>query len=103
MFSLDGKKVVENVTLETIKASDGKSITLNACVHKVRQMSGFAFIMLRTGRYVFQSVYSPDTCKDSIDDIKEGCYVNIRGLVREDKRANYGIEILLEKITLLTK
>ncbi|OJU12659.1 MAG: aspartate--tRNA(Asn) ligase [Clostridiales bacterium 43-6] len=103
MFNLNGENLTLAVCLEEIKSSVGSSVTLNACVHKVRQMSGFAFVILRTGRYVFQSVYSADTCTDSIENVKEGCYVTVTGKVKEDKRANYGIEILLQTITVLSK
>lgn len=81
----------------------GQTVELCACVHKVRQMSGFAFVVLRTGRYIVQSVYSPDSCPDSMEGIREGCYVRVSGEVKPDERANHGFELLLSSIALLSQ
>ncbi len=99
MQTADGRDLIPFVTPEALKQSG--SAAFSACVHKVRQMSGFAFVLLRTGRYVFQAVYTPDVCASTIDDVREGCYVEIKGTVKEDERANYGIEITLTDISVL--
>lgn len=80
-----------------------KEIEIDACVHKVRNMSGFAFVILRTGRYLIQSVYSPDTCKDSFEGVREGTYLRVKGIVKADERGPLGFEILLTSITILSK
>ena len=33
----------------------GKDITLSCCVYKIRNMSEFSFIVVRTGRYLIQT------------------------------------------------
>ena len=48
-------------------------------------MSEFSFIVVRTGRYLIQTIYSPENCKDSIDGLKEGYFVNITGTVTENE------------------
>ena len=103
MQTADGASLLKTVTLDDMEKAVGGSITFCACVHKVRSMKNFAFVLLRTGRYVFQSVYSEDTCKGSLDDISEGVYVKITGSVKEDKRANYGYEITLEDFEVLSR
>lgn len=35
-------------------------------------MSEFSFIVVRTGRYLLQTIYSGENCTDSIDGLKEG-------------------------------
>ena len=57
---------------------------------------------MRTGRYLIQTIYSPDNCSDTLEDVKEGCYVKVVGTVKEDDRA-YGIEILLKSIKVIAK
>ena len=94
-------KLLEEFSLEKAKASVGSEIEINACAHKVKDMGGFAFINLRTARYVIQAVYSPDDCKDSIEGIREGCFVKATGVVREEPRAYNGIEIKLTGIKLI--
>ena len=48
-------------------------------------MSGFSFVILRTGRYILQSVYSKDKCKGDFDSLCEGAYIKITGDVKEEK------------------
>lgn len=103
MMKIDGSKLVEEFDLDKALNSVGSDMEISACVHKVRSMSEFAFIILRTGRYLIQTVYSPENCPDSIDEIKEGCFVKIIGTVRTDERAFNGIELLLKNIILLSK
>lgn len=103
MQSIDGQDLITAVSAEELQKAVGSRVTFCACVHKIRSMSGFAFVILRTGRYVFQSVYTADTCKDDISQLCEGCYVKISGTVRADERASYGVEITLEGFSLLSK
>jgi nondiscriminating aspartyl-tRNA synthetase len=102
-ITLDGKKLVGSISDTELRENIGGEITFSACIHKIREMRSFAFVLLRTGRYVFQSVYSAEACKDSLDEIKEGCYVKIKGKVAADARAAYGLEITLTSIVLLSK
>ncbi len=103
MKKINGDQLIEEFDLENAKSMQGKEIEISACVHKVKNMGGFAFVILRTARFLIQSVYSPDSCSDSIDGIKEGCYVTVKGIVREDERAYNGIELAMTAITLLHK
>lgn len=80
----------------------GKDITIECCVHKIRSMSGFSFIIVRTARYTLQTIYSPDKCKDSIDGLKEGYFVNLTGTVTENVKGINGIEIILKEIKLIS-
>jgi nondiscriminating aspartyl-tRNA synthetase len=79
----------------------GETLTLRATVHKYKPMGGFSFITLRTGRYVLQAVYSPENCPDPAHDIKEGVFAEVTAMVREEPRANYGIELSLTGIKLI--
>ncbi len=89
--------------LEDAMNNIGKDITLDVCVHKIRKMGGVSFIIVRTGRYTLQTVYSPDSCSDSIEGLREGFFVEITGTVTENKNGIYGIEILLKGIKLISK
>ena len=103
MEKINGNDILCEFDLEEAKNSEGKEIEISACVHKVKKMGGFAFVILRTARYLIQSVYSPETCPDSIDGIKEGCFVTVKGTVRRDDRAYNGIEIAMTGIKLIHK
>ena len=80
----------------------GKDITLSCCVYKIRNMSEFSFIVVRTGRYILQTIYSPENCSDSIEGLKEGFFVNITGTVTKNDKGYYGIEIILKNISLIS-
>ncbi len=103
MKKIDGCELINEFDLEKAQNSIGEVISIQACVHKVRQMSGFAFVVLRTARYLIQSVYSPENCADDISDVKEGCYITITGEVKKDDRAFNGIEIVLKSVKMLSK
>ncbi|AUS95060.1 aspartate--tRNA(Asn) ligase [Clostridium thermosuccinogenes] len=102
MLTLDGLKLKKCITIDELKASVGQRVAFSACVHKIRYMSGFAFVILRTGRYLIQSVHDEKICTSDISALKEGCYINITGQVKEDKRANYQLEIILESFDILS-
>ncbi len=99
------QKIGVNPKIDDVKLSeltDGAAAEFSCCVHKIRDMGTFSFVILRTGRYIIQSVYSPDSCKKPISDICEGAYIKIKGTVKEEKRANYGIEITLSDFDVLS-
>ncbi len=103
MQKIDGKQLVSEITLDDLKKAEGGSISLCACVHKLRKMSGFSFVILRTGRYILQSVYDDKVCSGNFEDLCEGAYVSIAGKVKKEKRANYGLEITLTSFEILSK
>lgn len=103
MQQISGKELIYELTLADLSKKCGGEITFCACVHKIRNMGGFSFVILRTGRYLLQSIYSTETCKGSIGDLCEGAYVSITGTVKEEKRAAHGYEIVLSDFETLSK
>lgn len=103
MQKIDGQQLIGEITLEDLERSLDSSVTFSACVHKLRKMSGFTFVILRTGKYILQSVYTPKQCKDSINELCEGAYATVTGIVKKEARANYGYEITLTSFELLSK
>ncbi len=103
MQKIDGSQLVSEITLEDLEKAVGGSITFSACVHKLRKMGGFSFIILRTGRYVLQSVYTADKCEGDFDSLCEGSYITVTGDVKKEERANYGYEITLSSFEILSK
>lgn len=103
MQQIDGQSLVSELTLDDLKKAVGSDITFCACVHKLRKMSAFAFVILRTGRYLLQSVYEPELCGAELKELCEGAYIELTGTVKEEKRASYGIEITLKDFKVLSK
>lgn len=75
MQKIDGSQLISEITLDDLQKAVGGSISFCACVHKLRKMSGFSFVILRTGRYILQSVYSKDKCTGDFDSLCEGTYI----------------------------
>ena len=103
MLKMDGIAIKKVVDIEEVKQSSDATVTIEACVHKIRTMSEFSFVILRTAKYLVQAIYEEDKCKASIEGLKEGCYVRVQGRVREDQRANLGIELQLTDFEVLSK
>ena len=103
MQKIDGSQLITELTLADLENAAGDSISFSACVHKLRNMGSFSFVILRTGRYVLQSVYTQNDCKGDFSALCEGAYVNVTGTVKEEKRANYGYEITLSSFEILSK
>ena len=51
MQKIDGSQLISEITLDDLQKAVGGSTSFCACVHKLRKMSGFSFVILRTGRY----------------------------------------------------
>ena len=103
MQKIDGSQLVSEITLDDLEKAVGGSISFSACVHKLRKMGGFSFIILRTGRYILQSVYTADKCEGDFDGLCEGAYITVTGDVKKEERANYGYEITLSSFEVLSK
>ncbi|MDR0920673.1 MAG: aspartate--tRNA(Asn) ligase [Oscillospiraceae bacterium] len=80
---------------------NGRSLTFRACIHKIRTMAKITFIVLRTGRYIIQSVYLSND-KFNLDNVKEGVFVEVTGTVKNEEKAPNGIEISLENLKILS-
>lgn len=100
MLQIDGQTLIHEFTLSDLE--DGKRVSFSACVHKLRKMGGVSFVILRTGRYILQSVYTADVCKGDFNKLAEGMYVTITGDVKTEPRAPYGYEITLLEFTVLS-
>ena len=103
MQQIDGQSLISEITLDDLTKAVGKEITFCACVHKLRKMSAFAFVIVRTGRFIFQSIYDPELCESELKDLCEGAYIELTGTVKEESRAVYGYEITLKNFKVLSK
>jgi len=64
---------------------------INGAVHKIRNMGGFDFILLRTGREVIQVVWNRESLGEP--SCAEGDYVRLCGSVVPEPRARLGFEV----------
>lgn len=93
----------EITTLAEMYESIGSVVRFKGTVHKIREMSGFAFVIIRTGRDLIQCVYSKEFSEFELGDIAEGYSVSVTGKIVSDDRAASGLEILMQHAAVLSK
>lgn len=103
MKQITGTQLIKELDIDAVKSNPDQLVTIDACVHKIRNMSGFAFVILRTGKYLIQTIYEEGQCQSSLEDIGVGYYIRATGLPRLDDRANLGFEIVLKEFEILSK
>ncbi|MBD5491932.1 MAG: aspartate--tRNA(Asn) ligase [Lachnospiraceae bacterium] len=95
-------KEISGFSLEEIGQQAGKEILLHGSVYKLRRMSGFAFVLLRTGRHVIQCVYSPEFSRFDMEELMEESCVRVRALVAAEERSRLGWELRLLELEVLS-
>ncbi len=93
---------VSGFSLEEIGGLTGKEILIHGSVYKLRHMSGFAFVLLRTGRHVIQCVYSPEFSRFPMEELVEESCVRLRALVASEERSRLGWELRLLELRVLS-
>lgn len=95
-------KEVSGFSLEEIGQQAGKEILLHGSIYKLRRMSGFAFVLLRTGRCMIQCVYSPEFSRFDMNELVEESCVRVRALVAAEERSRLGWELRLLELEVLS-
>lgn len=76
---------------------------IHGIIYKIRKMSGFAFILLRTIDEIIQCIYDEKHSEFSIDELKENMSVIFHGDKVADERSRTGFEIRVKTYELLSK
>ena len=98
---ITGGKVWHTPTPEEIVAKAGQEVAIKGYVHNVRELGGIAFIILRTGRYLYQTVFDKKNTAGDLADIKSGYSVELTGVVNVEPRAQNGFELHLKSFKVL--
>lgn len=75
-------------------------VQLTGAVHRIRAMSGFSFVILRTARELIQCV--ADHERVPMEGIREGCTVRVSGHVQVNPNSRSGPEILADTLEVLS-
>ena len=103
MEKIAGEELIKELDIDYIKQHPEEEVTIDACIHNIKTMSGFAFVILRTGKFLIQSIYEPLTCKSDLEELRVGTYIKAKGYPRLDERANLGFEIALDSFEILSQ
>lgn len=80
----------------------GDTIEIHGSIYKIRKMSGFAFVLLRTRREIIQCVYSAETSNFSIDELVEESSVLVTATVVRENRSKVGYELHMVSVKILS-
>lgn len=98
-------KSIQSSSIKLFSPDDIQSdseLTINGSIYKIRDMGTFAFIILRTGRYLVQCIFNPQNCNFDLKTLQENDSVEVSGIVKLDERASNGFELILNSIVILS-
>ena len=75
---------------------------IHGMIYKIRRMSGFAFILLRTANDIIQCVYDETYAKFNLDELKDNMAVVFDGEKITDERSKAGYEIRVLSCEILS-
>ena len=103
MEKITGNLHRDSIQYEEFAQNAGKVVAIQGIIHRIREMTGFAFIILRTSRDVVQCIYSPEFSKYRLDEnVQEGCSVKITGLIVKDQTREDRYELQIHDIAVLS-
>ncbi|MBP5466184.1 MAG: aspartate--tRNA(Asn) ligase, partial [Clostridia bacterium] len=105
MKTITGELFGSDTAYSAFAAKSGEIVSVSGYVHRIREMTGFAFIILRTARELIQCVYAPEFSDYRLDGklCEEAC-VKITGKVvaSKDRDGNDRYELQIHDIKILS-
>lgn len=98
---IQASPMINNPSPEQLAASLNKQAVLHGSVHRIRKMSGFSFLILRTADSLIQCILEPEKCR--IEGLlKEEACIRAEATVTEEPRSRTGWELHLTEIKVLS-
>ena len=91
------------VEAEQLKQYIGSKVQLHGMVYKIRKMSDFAFVLIRTKRAVVQCVYSSEFSNFALETLREESAVRITANVIAEERSRTGYELQMLAVEVLSE
>jgi len=80
-----------------------KIVNFTGIIHRIREMTGFSFVLIRTNREVVQCVYSPEFSSFRWNEnITEGCSVKLTGKIVKDTTVDNRYELQIHNVEVLS-
>lgn len=105
MEDMTGVVPVTSLPYSEFKNHVGEEVTIKGAIHNIRDMSDFAFIIVRTARELIQCVYSPDFSDYRLaENVVEQCSAKICGKVvkSETRDGSERYELQIHNIEVLS-
>lgn len=102
------KMITGSIEKETVEAEElishvGEEVQIHGSIYKIRKMSDFAFVLLRTKRQIVQCIYTKQAAQFSLDELMEESCIIVTASVIEEKRSRTGYDLQMKQIELLSK
>ena len=81
---------------------DGDAVTVQGSLHRIKEMSGFAFVNVRGARHVFQCIWHDDSSQGNIKDYAVEDCVTIKGTIVMEERSRLGFDISIHTMETLS-
>lgn len=94
------ESLVERFRAGEIK--DGEKVTLKGTLHRIREMSGFAFVVLRGSRMVCQCIWEEGKSDVDLSLFSVEECVKIDGTVKYEERSRLGFDLLINTMERLS-
>ncbi len=92
--------VVEQFKSGALK--DGDKVTLKGTLHRIREMSGFAFVVLRSRRMVCQCVWEEGISACDIKEFGVEECVIVNGTIVFEERSRLGFDVRIDTMTRIS-
>jgi len=96
----DIQDIIDQVAAGNLK--DGDSVTVKGSIHRMKEMSGFAFVNVRSPRIVFQCIWEEGKSQVNIKDFGAEDCVIIQGSLVFDERSRLGFDIRIDDMKKLS-
>ena len=93
MLKIKGQINETHIEANDLIKSIEETIFIHGSIYKIRIMSNFSFVLLRTKRDIIQCIYSKDFSKFPLEELKENMNVIIEGHVIKEERSKVGYEV----------
>ena len=106
MDKIDGVIRPKTVAFDDFEAYENREVIIEGYVHRIREMTGFSFVILRTARDTVQCIYAPEFSDYRWDPaIAENCCVRVKGKVvaNADAKGNKRYEVQIHDVRLLSR
>ncbi len=102
MIKINGTINKTDIEPEMLVNYIGSTVKLKGSVYKIRNMSGFAFVILRTRRSMIQCIYSEEYSEFPLSKLTEEACIAITGEVIAEERSKAGFELRLKQVEILS-
>ncbi len=105
MNTINGEIKKTTVSFQEFKEHNGEVVCIKGYIHRIREMTGFSFVIIRTERDLIQCVYAPEFSDYRWNEnLKEEACVKVTGKVVSslDAKGNERFELQIHGIEILS-